>query len=87
MRMYCYKILMFETKIFIVFFSGLREWKNALDDAEQCIKVNPAWGKGYYRKAVPLIEMGRIDEAKAILQAGLQKEPSVRFLLVLFADI
>jgi stress-induced-phosphoprotein 1 len=52
-------------------YSGLKQWGKALEDAELCVRTNKQWGKGYYRKAVALLELGRTDEAIRILQDGL----------------
>ena len=35
-------------------FQNIKEFENALEDAEECIKINPAWGKGYLRKGMAL---------------------------------
>ena len=35
-------------------FHAIREYENALEDADDAIKLNPAWGKGYLRKAQAL---------------------------------
>ncbi|KAH3758070.1 stress-inducible protein STI1 [Pelomyxa schiedti] len=57
-------------------YAGLGEWKQALEDANQCLSLNAAWGRGYFRKGVALIGLRRLDEAKAALTLGIQKEPT-----------
>jgi len=56
--------------------AGKKEWDQALQDAEQCIKVNPSWGKGYARKGAALHGARRYDEAIAAYEAGLKFEDS-----------
>ncbi|KAH8996973.1 chaperone [Lactarius hatsudake] len=43
--------------------AGKRDWDGALADAEQCIKVNPTWAKGYARKGAALHGQRRYVEA------------------------
>ncbi|KAI0829345.1 chaperone [Trametes gibbosa] len=56
--------------------AGKRQWAAALEDAEQCIKVNPTWAKGYARKGAALHGEHRYDEAIAAYEAGLKVEDS-----------
>jgi stress-induced-phosphoprotein 1 len=56
--------------------AGKKEWGLALEDAEQCIKVNPSWGKGYARKGAALHGARRYDEGVAAYEIGLKYEDS-----------
>ncbi|KAH9950093.1 activator of Hsp70 and Hsp90 chaperone [Amylocystis lapponica] len=56
--------------------AGKRQWPAALEDAEQCIKVNPAWSKGYARKGAALHGQRKYDEAVTAYEAGLKLEDS-----------
>jgi stress-induced-phosphoprotein 1 len=56
--------------------SGKRDWDGALADAEQCIKVNPTWAKGYARKGAALHGQRRYVEAIDTYEAGLRIEDS-----------
>lgn len=49
---------------------------NALLDADECIKVAPAWGKGYGRKGAALFALGRYAESVAVYEEGMKVEPS-----------
>lgn len=57
-----------------------RDWDGALADAEQCIKANPRWVKGYARKGVALHGQLRYDEAIEIYEVGLRigDSPAIR---------
>eukprot|EP01059_Diplonema_ambulator_P000129 TRINITY_DN10118_c0_g1_i1.p1 TRINITY_DN10118_c0_g1~~TRINITY_DN10118_c0_g1_i1.p1 ORF type:complete len:259 (+),score=51.15 TRINITY_DN10118_c0_g1_i1:52-828(+) len=55
---------------------ALRQYKEAIFDADQCIRIRPTWVKGYFRKAVALEEMGNIDEAEKHFSLALNHEPS-----------
>ena len=44
--------------------------KEALVDAEQCIKLNPTWPKGYCRKGAALQALSKYDEAVSIFEEG-----------------
>jgi predicted TPR repeat methyltransferase len=45
-------------------------------DCDRCIRVEPAWVKGHYRKGTSLEALGRFDEAQAAYESALQAEPS-----------
>ena len=40
----------------------LKNYEHALSDSQECIKLNPQWSKGYYRKTVALEGLARYDE-------------------------
>lgn len=42
----------------------------------QCVKINPAWSKGYARKGAALHGQRRYDDAVAAYEAGLKLEDS-----------
>ncbi|KAH9918139.1 activator of Hsp70 and Hsp90 chaperone [Fomitopsis serialis] len=56
--------------------AGKRQYSAALVDAEQCIKINPAWSKGYARKGAALHGQRRYDDAVAAYETGLKLEDS-----------
>lgn len=42
----------------------------------QCIKINPAWSKGYARKGAALHGQRKYQEAITVYEAGLKLEDS-----------
>ncbi|KAG1756111.1 chaperone [Suillus lakei] len=56
--------------------AGKKQWATALEDAEQCIKLNQSWSKGYARKGAALHGAKRYDEAVEAYEAGLEFEDS-----------
>lgn len=54
----------------------LNQYQQALDDAEQCIRLNPTWAKGYGRKGLALLNLERLEEAKEVYEAGLKLAPT-----------
>ncbi|KAF8631141.1 hypothetical protein AX15_002487 [Amanita polypyramis BW_CC] len=56
--------------------AGKRQWVEALADAEECVKLNPTWAKGYARKGAALHGARRYDEAIAAYEEGLGHEDS-----------
>jgi tetratricopeptide (TPR) repeat protein len=56
--------------------AGLGNHEGALMDCDRCIRVEPAWLKGHYRKGTSLEALGRLDEAQAAYESALQAEPS-----------
>lgn len=56
--------------------AGKRDWTKALQDAEQCVSINPSWSKGYARKGAALHGARKYDEAIVAYEAGLKLEDS-----------
>ncbi|OBZ71939.1 Heat shock protein sti1 [Grifola frondosa] len=56
--------------------AGKREWAAALQDAEKCISINPAWSKGYARKGAALHGERKYDDAVSAYETGLKLEDS-----------
>ena len=52
----------------------------ALADAEECIRLSPAWAKGYVRKGAALHGLYRFDDAVAAYEHGLTHEPALAAL-------
>jgi ankyrin repeat protein len=52
-------------------YHNLRRLPLALADACQCVRINPQWPKGYFRKGSVLMLLGLLEEARASFQAGL----------------
>jgi stress-induced-phosphoprotein 1 len=47
-----------------------------LEDAEACVKLNPAWPRGYQRKGTAYFYLGRMDEAIETYNEGLKIDPN-----------
>jgi len=56
--------------------AGKKDWAGALADAEECVKVNSSWSKGYARKGAALHGAKRYDEAIVAYEEGLKLEDS-----------
>lgn len=54
-------------------------WRNkeALEDAEACLRIKPDFGKGFSRKGLALGNLGRFSEAKQAYSKAIELEPSV----------
>ncbi|CAN0208248.1 unnamed protein product, partial [Discosporangium mesarthrocarpum] len=50
--------------------------RKAALEARECIRLDPAFVKGYYRLATAQTELGELDEALATVGKGLAKDPS-----------
>ncbi len=55
---------------------SLGEFEKALADAQEAIRVDPDEYRGYYLSAGAYLGLNRVDEAKAVLNAGLQRNPT-----------
>lgn len=52
-------------------YGGLEQWQKAADDAKECIRLDPAFVKGYYRLATAQMELKDYDAAIATIRQGL----------------
>ena len=52
----------------------LKNYDDALADAEQCISLQPEWSKGYQRKAMALQAQNNLDDAIAQYTIGVEKD-------------
>mmetsp|Transcript_95093 Transcript_95093/g.132151 ORF Transcript_95093/g.132151 Transcript_95093/m.132151 type:complete len:337 (+) Transcript_95093:57-1067(+) len=57
-------------------YTKLFELPHALKDADECIKLDPDWVKGYLRKANCLLGMKREGEAESTYKIALEKDPN-----------
>lgn len=51
------------------------EAEKALDDANQCLKLNPDFDKGYSRKGAALHALKNFDDSIAAFEEGIKKHP------------
>jgi len=57
-------------------YMGKNMYTQALEDAEQCTRLNAKWGKGYFRRAVALLALSRASDAEAVLEEGIRADPN-----------
>lgn len=57
-------------------YASLKNFKKALEDAEECVKVNDSWAKGYNRVASAQHGLGNLDDAKTSYKKALELDPS-----------
>lgn len=57
-------------------YASLNQFEEALNDANQCIEINQAFGKGYSRKGLALLKMNKLKDAKAAYEEGLKIDPA-----------
>lgn len=56
-------------------FLQMKQFVEALEDAEACIKLKPDWCKGYFRKGKVLMAEKKYNEAYSQFYTGLLKDP------------
>lgn len=54
---------------------------NALEDADSCIGLNPAFAKGYSRKGAALHKLKRYNDSIAAYESGIEKFPGDKGLM------
>lgn len=57
-------------------YASLKDFNNALKDAQECVKINPSWAKGYNRIAGAEFGLGNFDEAKSNYEKCLELDPN-----------
>lgn len=57
-------------------YASLRQFDKALEDANECVKINPSWAKGWNRKGAALFGQGDLVGAKDAYETAIEKEPS-----------
>ncbi|RVX65901.1 hypothetical protein B0A52_10265 [Exophiala mesophila] len=57
-------------------YASLREWQNALDDANKTTEIKPDWAKGWGRKGASYHGLGDLIGAKDAFEEALKLEPS-----------
>lgn len=55
---------------------NMGNYKEALEDASECIKRKPDWAKGYLRKGMAESKLEMVEEAVESYKKGLQFEPN-----------
>ncbi|KAJ3186783.1 hypothetical protein HK101_009602 [Irineochytrium annulatum] len=56
--------------------ASLKDYVKALEDAEETVKLNPSWAKGYSRQGAAYYGLARYKEAVDAYKAGVQLEPA-----------
>jgi serine/threonine protein kinase/tetratricopeptide (TPR) repeat protein len=59
-----------------VTYSNLGEFQKALSNGQEAIRIEPEESRGYLNSALAYMGLNRLEEAKAIINAGLKRNPS-----------
>jgi stress-induced-phosphoprotein 1 len=54
----------------------LKDYKAALEDAEETVKLNPSWAKGFSRLGAAFFGLARYEESMDAYKKGLTIDPS-----------
>lgn len=57
-------------------YASLKQFDQALDDAERVVAIKADWAKGYSRKGAALHGLGRLPDAIEAYEAGLKLDPN-----------
>lgn len=55
----------------------VEEYDQALKDAEECIKINPSWAKGYNRVGGAQFGLGNLEDAQKAYEKCLSLTPTI----------
>lgn len=59
-----------------VCFYNMGNFEKALEDADECIKIKPDWGKGYLRKGMAEMKADKLEESVVSYKKGLELDPN-----------
>lgn len=57
-------------------YASLHNYQDALKDAEECVKINPTWAKGYNRVGAAEFGLSQYDESIKAYSKALEIEPT-----------
>lgn len=57
-------------------YASLKNFTNALQDAEECVSIKDDWSKGYNRVAAAQFGLGNLDDAKSNYSKALELDPN-----------
>lgn len=66
---------------------SMSHYQAALNDAERCIELDASYAKGYFRKAMALMALGKNDEALGAFRENLKLAPSDKAVLAQIAKL
>ena len=47
---------------------ALDEYGKAMEDADECVRLQPSWAKGYLRRGSVYFRMGQLEKAESVLK-------------------
>lgn len=68
-------------------YAGIQDWTDALEDAKECIKLNPQFVKGYYRLGIAQLELKDYTGAHSTIKRGLSFDTNNPQLLKVLKSI
>ena len=54
---------------------ALEQYDKAMEDADECVRLQPSWAKGYLRRGSVYFRMGQLEQAEIVLKEGLDLDP------------
>ena len=54
---------------------ALEQYDRAMEDADECVRLQPTWAKGYLRRGRVYFRMGQLERAERVLKEGLELDP------------
>merc|ERR1719421_2706340 len=54
---------------------ALENYDKAMEDADECVRLQPSWAKGYLRRGSVYFRMGQLEKSEVVLKEGLELDP------------
>jgi len=54
---------------------ALEQYDKAMEDADECVRLQPSWAKGYLRRGSVYFRMGQLEKSEVVLKEGLELDP------------
>ena len=55
---------------------ALEAYDKAMEDADECVRLQPSWAKGYLRRGSVFFRMNQLERAEQVLKEGLELDPT-----------
>ena len=55
---------------------ALDQYDKAMEDADECVRLQPSWAKGYLRRGSVFFRMNQLERAEQVLKEGLELDPT-----------
>lgn len=56
-------------------FIALEDYDKAMEDADECVRLQPSWAKGYLRRGSVFFRLNQLEKAEIVLKEGLELDP------------
>ena len=56
---------------------ALEQYEKAMEDADECVRLQPSWAKGYLRRGSVFFRMGQLERAEQVREEPPRPRPTL----------